>query len=302
MTLKVYILGSGNAAAKHRAAFAELPELWEVIDNWERADAVSICTPNHLHFEQAGKVIHYGKQAIVEKPLCGSLAQCDQLTTIQQIDRRICPIFQYRFAPSAFTNSRRRFSWRRDADYFNGWRGQWETALGGVLTSHVIHVLDRIAFFAAPSVVEAHTVAYRHGLEEIAVVHAAEKTYRFSISQMYRYGEKHLGNSHAGYVIQFRLIHEALTTGGPLPVTLTEARQSLELLTACYQSAFIGEPVTLPIAPDDPWYQGWTQHFARRQQQFPASQKISLSPDRPIVRPSSAAHLSRPDPPARPAR
>src|SRR5215472_3167223 len=44
--------------------------------------------------------------------------------------------------------------------------------------------------------------------------------------------------------------HHALTMGGPLPVTLTEARQSLELVTALYHSAATGTAATLPIAPD----------------------------------------------------
>jgi predicted dehydrogenase len=51
--------------------------------------------------------------------------------------------------------------------------------------------------------------------------------------------------------------HEALTTGGPLPVTLADARQSLELVTALYHSAATGAPMTLPIGSDHPAYQGW---------------------------------------------
>jgi predicted dehydrogenase len=51
--------------------------------------------------------------------------------------------------------------------------------------------------------------------------------------------------------------HEALTTGGKLPITLADARQSLELTTALYHSAATGGAVTLPIAPDHPSYAGW---------------------------------------------
>src|SRR5215831_3927386 len=51
--------------------------------------------------------------------------------------------------------------------------------------------------------------------------------------------------------------HQALTTGGPLPVTLADARLSLELVTAFYSSAATGEAVTLPIGSDHPSYQGW---------------------------------------------
>jgi predicted dehydrogenase len=51
--------------------------------------------------------------------------------------------------------------------------------------------------------------------------------------------------------------HEALTTGGPLPVTLADARQSLELVTALYHSAATGAAVSLPIEIDHPKYNGW---------------------------------------------
>jgi predicted dehydrogenase len=51
--------------------------------------------------------------------------------------------------------------------------------------------------------------------------------------------------------------HDALTIGSPPPVTLAEARQSLELVTALYHSAANGTAVTLPIEPDHPKYNGW---------------------------------------------
>ena len=41
--------------------------------------------------------------------------------------------------------------------------------------------------------------------------------------------------------------HTALTTGGALPVSLSDARQSIELVTALYQSAANGVAVNLPI-------------------------------------------------------
>ena len=59
------------------------------------------------------------------------------------------------------------------------------------------------------------------------------------------------------YEGQFGAYHEALTTRAPLPVTLADARTSLELITALYQSAATGVPVTLPIEPDHPGYAGW---------------------------------------------
>jgi predicted dehydrogenase len=51
--------------------------------------------------------------------------------------------------------------------------------------------------------------------------------------------------------------HHALATGAPLPVTVADARQSLELATALYHSAATGAPVTLPIGSEHPAYRGW---------------------------------------------
>ena len=56
---------------------------------------------------------------------------------------------------------------------------------------------------------------------------------------------------------QFLSLHRALTEGTPLPVSIADARLSLELLTAIYHSARIGEPVRLPLGHDHPLYAGW---------------------------------------------
>ena len=56
---------------------------------------------------------------------------------------------------------------------------------------------------------------------------------------------------------QFHRLHAALTGDAPLPVTLADARRSIELLTAAYWSAATGERVALPLPPDHPYYAGW---------------------------------------------
>jgi predicted dehydrogenase len=61
----------------------------------------------------------------------------------------------------------------------------------------------------------------------------------------------------AGFVGQFARFAEALEAGTKLPVTLAEARQTAELLTACYASARTETAVGLPIGPDHPLYGGW---------------------------------------------
>jgi predicted dehydrogenase len=77
--------------------------------------------------------------------------------------------------------------------------------------------------------------------------------------------EAQIANALAGYMAgpsryegQFAAYHAALTTGAALPVTLADARSSLELAAALYHSATTGLPVTLPIAADHPAYKGWS--------------------------------------------
>jgi predicted dehydrogenase len=56
---------------------------------------------------------------------------------------------------------------------------------------------------------------------------------------------------------QYELFHDALTSGTPLPVTLDDARASIELVTALYLSARSGSTVNLPISKEQNGYRGW---------------------------------------------
>jgi predicted dehydrogenase len=60
-----------------------------------------------------------------------------------------------------------------------------------------------------------------------------------------------------GFDAQFALFHAALAAGRPPPVTIAEARASLELITAIYRAAREGVRVALPIGPGDAGYDGW---------------------------------------------
>jgi predicted dehydrogenase len=56
---------------------------------------------------------------------------------------------------------------------------------------------------------------------------------------------------------QYALFHDAVVNGRPLPVSLEDARRSLELVTALFHSNETGCAVRLPIGPDHPKYDGW---------------------------------------------
>ncbi len=66
------------------------------------------------------------------------------------------------------------------------------------------------------------------------------------------------------YTGQFLVLHKALTEGGPMPVSIADARPSIELLTAAYYSVHTDSDVKLPIGRDHPFYDGWLSTMAER--------------------------------------
>ena len=67
-------------------------------------------------------------------------------------------------------------------------------------------------------------------------------------------GHRGVPSRYEGQLVAY---HAALTTGEAFPVTLGDARLSLELASALYHSAATGAAVILPIAADHPSYNGW---------------------------------------------
>jgi len=60
-----------------------------------------------------------------------------------------------------------------------------------------------------------------------------------------------------GFAGLFAGLHASLCEGAPLPVTVADARASLEIVTAIYHAARQGEPVDLPLDSSHPGYRGW---------------------------------------------
>ena len=74
----------------------------------------------------------------------------------------------------------------------------------------------------------------------------------------------------AWFARQYELFHEAIASGAPFPVTLADARASLELITACYRASETGRSVALPIGPGDSRYGGWAPGQSGRNVPTPA--------------------------------
>ena len=63
--------------------------------------------------------------------------------------------------------------------------------------------------------------------------------------------------SHSGFVRQYELFYEAYQKGTPMPVTLDDARRSIELITAMFDSAETGRAISLPLGSENKLYRGW---------------------------------------------
>jgi predicted dehydrogenase len=112
--------------------------------------------------------------------------------------------------------------------------------------------ISRLRFCFAGLTVESHLDPYNPG----------RAPWRFLTSDSEL--QKRIDQTLAGYAPgperwtgQFVRLHDALTKGTELPVTVADARASIELITAAYHSAATGETVQLPIGQDHPAYAGW---------------------------------------------
>lgn len=104
--LRIGIIGAGQAAALHAAAYAANPdarivavvdpdsqradalasphgatayESYEEMFNDRVADAVSVCVPHHLHLPVANIAAEHGVHMLMEKPIANTLEEADQM-------------------------------------------------------------------------------------------------------------------------------------------------------------------------------------------------------------------------------
>jgi predicted dehydrogenase len=335
--LRVAVAGMG-IGRQHVAAFRQLPEQFDVValcdPNAERrnavasefgipgtaatfddllvrddVDVVDICTPQNLHFLQVKAALAAGRHVICEKPVVGSLADCDALIDAERASgAQVMPVYQYRFGvglqkllhlidrgvTGRHYLSTAETTWRRGPAYFEtAWRGKLAQAMGGCLLTHAIHAHDALTLALGGVRKVYATIATRvnavetedcavasltltdGSLASLAVtLGSADDTSRL------RFHFEHLTaqSSLAPYTMTAEpwTLLPANESGRPespkrsrissrargirrpvpalprcmdpwreLPVTLRDARTSLELLTALYYSAATGIEVEL---------------------------------------------------------
>jgi predicted dehydrogenase len=304
---------------------ADINELYEMDD----LDVIDLCTPSHLHVEQVLATLAADKHVICEKPVAGSLKGVDDLIQAEAAsDKRVMPIFQYRFGNGL---QRLKFlveegitgqaylttvetAWRRRPDYYETWHGRWDTELGGALVTLAVHAHDVLTYILGPAKrVVAHTKTLVNPIATEDTVSASVEMaddslaslsvttgssaqitrHRFCFSnltaesnlQPYRNttdpwtftgdspeAEKQIEEAldnfvplPEGFAGQFYRFYQALQDDTEFPVTLADARASLELITAIYHSAETGQVVELPIGESHPKYANYRPQWARDQ-------------------------------------
>ena len=156
-----------SAAAARPYGPISLEKDFDVLLQRKDVDLVDICTPPNQHLPMIAKALAVGKHVVCEKPLVGSLADCDALIALtQKAKGKLVPIFQYRWGnglqklkllvdrgiTGPLYLSTIETSWRRDADYYaTPWRGKYATEMGGVLLTQAIHSHDILNYLAGPT-------------------------------------------------------------------------------------------------------------------------------------------------------
>jgi predicted dehydrogenase len=348
--LKVAVVGAG-IGSQHIKAYQKLPDYFdlvalcdvdsakashvagelnvkEVVHDYRDLvgrpdlDIIDLCTPPHLHLAQIEAGLRAGKHMICEKPLVGSLADCDRLTVLSEECRRfVMPIFQYRFGHGfqrlkllvdrKLTGEAFVFNvdvaWWRGEEYYRDkpWRGKRSTELGGALLSQAIHALDMIFYILGPAKalsayartrvspidvedcvaiaveladgslgtisvtlgsitqISRHRFTFRRLTAESNTEPYTNTRDPWSFSPTDKENESAINQALSefkpepeGYEGQFSRFYTALRDGGDPPVTIEDARRSLEFIGAAYHSSESGERVELPLGKQHPKYYG----------------------------------------------
>lgn len=143
--------------------FTDLAEMLSVAKN---IDLVHICTPPQTHVPLASMAMRAGVPVLIEKPPAMSLAEMDELASVQQeTGVPALTVFQHRFGPAALRLKKLMTAgvlgralyadcqtlWYRDDEYFDvPWRGRWEVEGGGPTMGHGIHQFDLMLSILGP--------------------------------------------------------------------------------------------------------------------------------------------------------
>jgi predicted dehydrogenase len=190
--INVAIIGTGNISPAHIAAYlafpkrcrivalvdiypekarakaeqfkldAEIYDSHKVILHREDIQLISICTPPYTHAEIAIDFLNAKKNVIVEKPMAGSLEECDRIIkAAEENQKTLSVIAQNRFKTPVMNLKKildegligdilhgqiDSFWWRGHCYYDLWWRGTWEKEGGGCTLNHAVHHIDMLSW------------------------------------------------------------------------------------------------------------------------------------------------------------
>ena len=322
---KVALVGCGRIAQRHAKILSDLgclcavcdiesskavaladeyivPDYWDMEDMMkaEQPDIVTICTPSGMHADHIVTLAPYGADIITEKPIALTLPDVDRaVQACAESGVKLCTVKQNRYnvavvkAKQALDDGRlgainfcsARIWWKRDADYYNDWHGEWKQS-GGVLANQAIHHIDLMQWFCGPVESVYARETYRDYTDvEVGLVAVVEfksgvlgtvecttltqpVNMEGSISILGGRGTIVLGGFACNQIKTWALdgvVNEMSAYGenppdvygyghrkmyedilaGNWPVGWLEGRKSLEIVTAMYESMETGEPVEL---------------------------------------------------------
>lgn len=125
----------------------------------EKLDCVHICLPHYLHYPVTKEVANLGVNVLLEKPLCLDTEEAENFKELSdKVDSNICICLQNRYNNTVeklkdiidsgvygkVVGIKGLVAWSRPKDYYTvkPWRGQMESAGGGVMINQSVHTLD----------------------------------------------------------------------------------------------------------------------------------------------------------------
>ena len=185
--IRVGIIGAGGIAHTHARAYGAFPEEAQIVafadiheetarltagefrvDSYytdyhemlarDDIDLVSVCTPPFEHARNSIDALNAGKHVLCEKPMAGSLQECDaMLDAARGSGRSLSQIFQWRYRREVllakalvdegklgriFFGKMDLLWWRGPHYYDLWWRGTWDKECGGATINHAVHAVD----------------------------------------------------------------------------------------------------------------------------------------------------------------
>lgn len=297
-------------------AYADLQEVLEL----ENIDAVSICLPPSMHAKAAVDALAAKKHVLCEKPMAGSLEECDEMIRAAKENGRLLGIVAQNRYKTPHQKVKRLLEegaigkvlfttvnslWWRGENYYDiWWRGTWEKESGGCVCNHAVHHIDLMQWMLGmPGSVTAVLSNVGHSNSECEDLATAVLRYPQSVVQLTAslvthseaqelifQGEKAsisvpwqvaaskpLANgfpepdeeTRKAIEEQYKALPELPVEGHPaqignflraalgqeeLLVDGVQGRNTIELITAIYESSCNQKTVELPLRPDDVFY------------------------------------------------